>query len=224
VDVSRIRVLDVGEHSITVEAVEDLRADERLELEVLFADGKAPEQATFVLVSHPFEVDTWIDVVRPEPTAAECEAEVRELRARCSAKGPEAFVLLGYVDRDGVRTAPVGKRKDAARGFESEEGAVYRGRGWALVDVVVRYLNGPQPWTPSEATLTGKAGESLRARVVTDKSGESAPGEDVRVLVVLEDPLPDAGLVVTLEVRGADGRSLVIPEVRIPARAREGQR
>jgi uncharacterized protein (TIGR02268 family) len=224
VDASRIRVLDVGARSIIVEAVEDLRADERQELEVLFADGKAPERATFVLVTHPSEVDTRIDVVRPEQTDTACQAEVRELRARCLAKGPEDFVLLGYVDGGGVRTATVDAHKDTARGFATDAGTSYRGKGWALVEVWIRHLHGPQPWTPSEAALTGKNGERLRARLVIEGKGETAPGKRVRVLVVLEDPPPTAGLVFTLEVLGEDGRSAVIPEVKLPAPAPEGQR
>lgn len=224
VDASRIRVLDVGNRSIIVEAVEDLRADERQKIEVLFADGRAPERATFVLVTHPSEVDARIDVVRPEQTNAACQAEVRELRARCSAKGPEDFVLLGYVDKTGVRTAKVDAHDDTARGFVSHGGTSYRGYGWALIEVRIRPpLHGP-PWTPIEATLTGKDGDRLRVRLVTAGKGEPALGESVRVLVVLEELPPAEGLVFTLEVLGEDGRSAVLPGVTIPAPGTEDQR
>jgi uncharacterized protein (TIGR02268 family) len=132
--------------------------------------------------------------------------------------------LLGYVDNHGVRTATVEGWTDIARGLKSEPGTSYRGNGWALVEVVIKHLHGPQPWTPSEAALTGKDGERLRARLVTEGKGETAPGEKVRVLVVLEELPPTAGLVFTLEVLGEDGRSVAIPGVKIPVPATEGQR
>jgi hypothetical protein len=74
VDQSRIRVLDVGERSIIVQAVENYRPDEREDLEVFFADGKAPARSAFVLVMDPAEVDTRIDVQRPELPNAACPA------------------------------------------------------------------------------------------------------------------------------------------------------
>jgi uncharacterized protein (TIGR02268 family) len=101
VDQSRIRVRDVGQSSIIVQAVDDYRADEREELEVFFADGKAPARAAFVLVTDPAEVDTRIDVERPELPNAPCPAE-----AQPSEHRPEDFVLLGY----GIRpTSTVGR-------------------------------------------------------------------------------------------------------------------
>ena len=45
VDRSRIRVVDTGTRSIIVQAVDDYRPDERQELEVFFADGRAPARA-----------------------------------------------------------------------------------------------------------------------------------------------------------------------------------
>ncbi len=222
VDASRICVVDVGEHSIIVEPVEDLRADERQEIGVLFADGRAPEGARFVLASRPSDVDTRIDVVRREQPEAACQAEVKELRARLSEIRPETFVLLGFVDKGGVPTASVDAARDAVRGLQSGAGVAYRGKGWVLVEVVITNLEGAPPWTPSEATLTGN-GETLRARLVTQEKGEIAPGDTVRVLVVSDEPPTSAGPF-TLEVRGVDGRSLAIPKVRFPANKQEGTR
>ena len=218
VDTSRIRVVDAGEQSrlLMVQAVSPLGDGERHELEVEFTDGKPPARAAFALVAHASDVDTLINVARQEPAAPACPVEVRaEVRA------PEDLLLLGYMGKGGVPTAQVPPNTDAAHGFESLEGVAYRGKGWLMFQVRIRNKRGPQPWVPTEATLTSKTGEKLRGRVVREEQGEPAPGEAVRVLVVTEEPPPSAGLVFILEVSGADGRSLAFPPVTIPATVKE---
>jgi uncharacterized protein (TIGR02268 family) len=221
VDEKRIRVVDAGERSrsIIVQAVSPLGDGERHELEVQFADGKAPARAVFVLVSHASEVDTLINVARQEPTAPACPGEVR-----AGVSGPEDFLLSGHMDGSGVPTAEIGATFDKAHGIESERGVAYRGKGWLMFQVKIRNMRGPQAWVPTEAMLNGKAGEKLRGRVVLEQQGEPAPGEAVRVLVVTEEPSPSAGLGFTLELSGADGRSLTIPIEKVPAPAQESKR
>ncbi|KFE72228.1 hypothetical protein DB31_0490 [Hyalangium minutum] len=219
VEQSRIRVVDTGARSIIVQAAPDYRADEQQELEVFFADGGAPARAAFVLVMDPAEVDTRIDVKRPEPPNAACPAETQRAEPR-----PEDFVLLGYVDASGVPTTTFDGAPDEAQGLKSQPGVSYRGHGWVLMDVTIRNLPGLPPWTPRDATLTGKGGVTLRARLVAAPKGEIAPGERARVLVVVDTLPPSAGLVFTLEVRGVDGRSVVIPRVTLPTAALEGKR
>jgi len=216
-DGSRIRVLDVGKRSIIVQPVADLGPGERHELAVFFADGREPARAAFVLVTDPAEVDSRLDVERPEPPDAACPAE-----APRPPPGPEDFVLLGYVDEFGVQAGTVEKAKDEAHGLESMPGRSYRGKGWVLVDVEIENAASQRPWTLREATLMGRGGVTLRARVVTVGSGEAAPREVLRVLAVAESPPPGAGEVFTLEVRGSGGRNLVIPRVHFPKRATKG--
>ncbi len=217
VDSTRIRVVDAGEQSLSliVQAVSPLREGERRELEVAFADGKPPARAVFALVAHPSDVDTLINVARQEPTAPVCPAEVR-----AEVRGPEDFLLLGYMGTSGVPTAPLDARIDDAQGLESARGVAYRGKGWLMFQVRIRNTRGPQPWVPTEATLPSKTGQKLRGRVVLEEQGEIPPGEAVRVLVVTEEPPAGAGLVFSLEMSGADGRTLAIP-VKIPAPAKE---
>ncbi|XXF75301.1 DUF2381 family protein [Myxococcaceae bacterium GXIMD 01537] len=217
VDESRIRVVDRGERSIIVQAVEDLRAGERHELSVFFADGRAPARAAFALMTDPSEVDSRMDVERREPPNAACPAE-----ATRPPPGPEEFVLLGYVDERGVPTAKIGEFVDNAQGLESERGGSYIGNGWAIFDVSIRNLPNRPPWTPREATLTGKGGATLRARLVTEGDGAASPGGRVRVLAVVNTPPPSAGRVFTLEVRGDGGRGLAIPRVELPNAGTEG--
>jgi uncharacterized protein (TIGR02268 family) len=214
VDTTRIRVVDTGEQSrlLMVQAVSPLGEGERHELEVEFTDGKAPARAAFALVGHPSDVDAFVTVARQQPAAPACPAEVR-----AGVRGPEDLLLLGYMGKSGVPTAEIGFKRDAAQGFQSPQGVAYRGKGWLMFQVAILNLRGPQPWVPTEATLTSKTGEKLRGRVVLEEQGEPVPGERVRVLVVTEEPPPSAGLVFILELSGADGRSLAFPPVKIPA-------
>jgi uncharacterized protein (TIGR02268 family) len=217
VDESRIRVLDVGERSIVVQAAGDYRAGERHELAVFFADGQAPARAAFVLVMDPAEVDSRIDVQRPEPPRTPCPAEVQR-----AAPLPEDFVLKGYVNDHGIQTAVIDPVVDSAQGLSTGRGVSYRGNEWVLFDVEIDNLSGRPLFAPRDATLTGKGGVTLRARLVTAAVDEPSAGGTVRVLVVAETPPPSAGLVFTVEVRGADGRSLVIPRAHLPRPVAEG--
>jgi uncharacterized protein (TIGR02268 family) len=211
VDESRIRVLDTGKRSIIVQAAADFRADERHEIAVFFADGQAPARAAFVLVVDPAEVDSRIDVHRPELLPASCPAEVQRADPL-----PEDFVLKGFVNKRGVPTAVVPKVEDSERGFSSEPGVAYRGNGWAIVDVTIENLPGRSLWMPRGVVIKGKGRVELKARLVTDVKGGVAPGNRVRVLAVLDAPPVSADLVVALEVLGDDGRSFVVPRLTLP--------
>ena len=129
VDESRVRVVDTGKRSIIVQAAPDYRADERHELAVFFADGQAPARAAFVLVMDPAEVDTRIDVKRPEPPNGACPVEV------LPTPRPEDFVRLGYVGESGVPTATLDGATNETQGLKSDPGVSYRGNGWVLFDV-----------------------------------------------------------------------------------------
>ncbi len=221
VDTTRIRVVDAGEQSrlLMVQAVSPLGEGERHELEVEFTDGKAPARAVFALVAHASDVDAFVTVARQQQAAPACPAEVRaEMRA------PEDLLLMGYMGESGVPTAEIPQVTDDAQGLESVQGVAYRGKDWLMFQVAIRNMRGPQPWVPTEATLTSKTGEKLRGRLVREEQGEPKPGKAVRVLVVTEEPPKGAGLVFTLEVSGADGRSLAFPPVTIPAPTKEPRR
>jgi uncharacterized protein (TIGR02268 family) len=211
VDESRIQVVAIDVRGIIVRAADDYRAGERHDLTVFFADGAAPARAAFALVMDPAEVDIRIDVKRPDLPNAACPAEVQREPPR-----PEDFVLQGYVGERGVQTAVIPLVADSAQGLASEQGMAYRGEGWVLFDVVVSNLPGRSLFSPRDATLAGKGGVTVQARVVTVPKGAIPPGEKARVLAVVDKLPPTAGLVFTLEVRGEDGRSLVIPRVTLP--------
>ncbi|MFY2561963.1 DUF2381 family protein [Corallococcus terminator] len=210
-DESRIRVLDAGERSVIVQPVADLREGERQELGLFFADGGTPARAAFVLVTHPGDVDSRIDVQRPEPRSVPCQADVSP-----PVPKPEDFVWLGYVDAEGVVTSSaVRDAVDAAQGLSTERISSYQGKGWFLVEMHIRNKADQPAWTPREATFTGRVGMPLRARIVTDKKGAIPPGEGGRVLAVIEIPESNANLVFTVDVRGDGGRQLTILDVRL---------
>ncbi|MDC0714760.1 DUF2381 family protein [Stigmatella sp. ncwal1] len=210
-DESRIRVLDAGELSVIVQAVTDFKEGERHEIGVFFADGRAPSRAAFVLVTDPSEVDTRIDVQRPEPPAAPCPSE-----AQPRVPQPEDFVLLGYVDKRGVSVVPIKDVEDEAQGLSTTSGLFYRGQGWALVSLKIENHSTKSMWAPREATFTGTRGLSLQARLVVDGEGVIEPGAVGRVLAVVDMPKLSADTFFTLELRGEDGHNLKVPDVRFP--------
>jgi uncharacterized protein (TIGR02268 family) len=213
-DESRISLLDTGGRSIVVQAVTDLKEGERHEIGVFFADGRAPSRAAFVLVTDPTEVDTRIDVQRPEPPAAPCPNEVQPRTPL-----PEDFVLLGYLNDRGITVVEVKHLTDVTSGLEATSGVAYRGTTWVLVEVRVLNVSG-QPWTPTEAKLTGERGETLPVRLVTDEEAGDASDKLARVLIASDNLPKGTGRVFGLEVRGMDGRNIAFPRIRLPAPAR----
>ena len=219
-DTARVRVLAEGARSLLVQLVKGLGPGERLQFAVPFADGRAPERATFLLVPPVAgeAPDTWLQVVRPAPPEPPPPEPPCPASAPGRAPGPEDFLLLGYLDDTGVGTKAFHVPGDATGSLSFKGGMAYRGRGWVLLDLKSDPEAAP-PWLPSEATLVGKAGERLPGRVVTRAQGLKKP----RVLVVTEEPPPSAGLVFSLELRGAEGQSLILHGVEIPERKQEGQ-
>lgn len=211
-DESRIRVLDAGERSVIVQPVADLAEGERYEVGVFFADGRAPARAAFSLVTDPAEVDIQINVQRPELAGATCPVD--EPRA----PSPEDFVLLGLVDKEGVSATPIKRSRDATQGISVVSAIAYRGNGWVLVDADIRNEAGHSPWTPRVATLTGRVGLPLKARIVQVDSGAIPAGGYGRVLIATETSQLSASPVFTLEIVG-DGRTLTLPNVRLPKAA-----
>ncbi|WP_095961359.1 DUF2381 family protein [Corallococcus macrosporus] len=209
-DESRLRVLDAGERSVIVQAVSDLPKDERQEMGVFFADGKAPARAAFALVTDPAEVDSRIDVERPEAPNTVCQPSTQ-----CPVPKPEDFVLLGYVGIGGVTTSS-SQGLDPVQELAVESYIALRGRGWVLADVRIENRSERSAWTPRAATFKGRVGAPLRARLIAERPGPIAPGGQGRVLAVVEVPTANADLVFTLEVLGDGGRRLAIPGVRFP--------
>ena len=223
VDASRIRVVDVGPKSLLVELVAEPRADEPSEVAVTFADEEQ-QRAVFRIVPHPSEVDAWVKVTRrTEQLGEACQARLDELRARCSAQSPTAFVRSGLLPPEGILARTFQSYSDSAGGRVSDGGVSFRGKGWVLLDVVLSNPTG-QPWTPRVATFKSQNGTPVTVRRLTSEVEAIPPGETGSVWVETDEPPESAGGLFTLEVSGADGRTLRVGNVKLAPRAQEAKR
>jgi uncharacterized protein (TIGR02268 family) len=214
---TRITV-DAGDSSIILEPLIDLGSTERLVLRVPFADGKAPAQAAFVLVSSPSEVDTRIDVVRHEQTVESCQAELAEAQARCSELSPARFARAGWLTRQGVTARRIIKCNGATQmdGLVCDAGTAYRAETWALLDVKIRNESNDQPWTPSEVILKDmKSGVQVAVRAVEMDAAQIGPGEAGYIFVEV-DPASHGGPF-ALELRDSAGPGITVPFVDLNA-------
>ncbi|MBN1206980.1 MAG: DUF2381 family protein [Myxococcaceae bacterium] len=217
-DSERVRLLDVGEHSLSIEPLVNPGEEERWVLRFRYADGAGPEWASLVLVSHPSAVDQRVDVVRPvrppQPLEA-CQAALAEAQARCQGPRAEVWVLEDRLGGAGVQSEPI-EKSEPGGGPELKGGWAYRLATGVLVVVEVQNLTGLRPWVPTEATLRPAGGAAVRVRTVAVRGGRISPGEVVQVAVEADLPSPDAVSPFTLELRDASGWSLAVRKVRIP--------
>lgn len=214
VDRARVRVVESGDWVLVFEPLVEPGQKDRLLLSVPFADGQA--RAVFLLASSPSAVDTRLEVTLREPAPEACQAQVAEAQARCARSGPTRFALEGGLT-GGVRARGIHKCEapDApARGLACQQGAAYRAKTWVLVDVTFGTTPGQPPWAPREVTLKGqRSGVALPPRSVEWVTAGLPPGA-VRMLLEAEPPKDETELF-TLEVRGAAGRGLTIPDVEL---------
>ncbi|HLL06389.1 MAG TPA: DUF2381 family protein [Myxococcaceae bacterium] len=224
VDEARVRVVDVGKRSLLVVPLAPPRADQPMEVSVLYADGE-PRRAAFVIVAHPSEVDTWIEVTRrAQSQDATCQARLEELRARCGAHSPTGFLRAGLLTSTGIQARAFQAQPASEGSLVVMNGVAYLGQTWVLVEVEFQNDTG-QAWAPRGATLTGNDGQPVSVHWVTAEPAEVAPGAKGRVWVeTAEVPPAGAGVEFVLEVGGADGRVLRVPQVKLPPRKQEGKR
>jgi len=218
VDGARIKVVDTGKVSLVIEALSEPPPGKRWTMRVPLADGKSPEWAEFALVSHPSEVDTELELERPQEPASGKQTAC-EPRA---PRSPVDAVASGLIDGRGVQTWSI-QPGHAAGGFESRGGVSYRAWNWVLVDVRISPPPGHPAWRLTRATLKGRTGE-LRVRAVKVEPLKTGPGQELRVLVEADVPPPSAGLDFTLQLHGEEGEpSFLIPGVKLPPPAKEAE-
>jgi uncharacterized protein (TIGR02268 family) len=231
---SRVKLVAADEHAIVLKLLVEPTPGERLVLHVPFADGKAPTQATFALVSASSEVDSQVEVVREAQSAEAChselvdakailvqkEAELAVLRAREGVNGPAGLILAGMLGEGGVRAmrSLVSFSPDVRHGLRVvlRSALSFRASEWAAVSLEVRNA-GEEPWSPGMAKLTSmKTGKPVTVVSVSMRHAQLAPGESVLVVVETVPPPANAGEEFTLELFGADGgRALSINGVRV---------
>jgi uncharacterized protein (TIGR02268 family) len=207
---TRIRLVDTGGKSVTVEPLEEL-GPERALLRVRFVEGAAPAEATLALVSDSEQVDSHVRVSRPAPpperlekelaeVRARCEArevELSELRARCEANGLVGLVLaglLGMKDLTDAKLIDLDAQESGVSGLRMSEGWVKVAEKWMLLAVAVKNGPGQPPWSPDKVTLTStKTDEKVEVRVARMDRARLGPDEKGLVVVEAEPPSAAAG-------------------------------
>ena len=224
VDEDRVRVVDVGKRSLLVEPLTAPRADAPTQVSVRYADGE-PRRATFAIVPHPSEVDTWVEVTRPpQPPGEACQARLDALNARCDVRSPTAFRRSGLLNHQGIQVRTFKRGEDNSAGdFVVFGGVSFLGQEWALVEVNLRNEGG-KPRAPRVTALKGQDGQPVLVRSVTEEPKELSPGQRGTVWIETEVPPASAGVGFTLEVSEPDGRSLQVFSVELPPRTQEGKR
>jgi len=198
---------DVAGQSLLVEPRRELASFGPLPLEVVLVQGSIRIRLVFLLVSHPGEVDTRVDLelrLRSLRTATELEAASPQHEGGSSSRFPVAEMMKKW----GLSTAAfqgdavgAGVRVTGTRDYR-----VARGR---LIVLDVRNPEGARPWFSSEVVRVSPAG------VVLEGSGGWAvhmeapiePGRHGEVVVVTPEVERDAP--VRLEVREKGGRRVI---------------
>jgi uncharacterized protein (TIGR02268 family) len=229
----RIRLVDAGKSSFTVEALEELGSD-RVRVRAEYADGLAPREVSLALISDPAQVDAQLRVARHPrsceaveaelaATLARCEAQgaaLAALQARCEASGPADLVLAGVLD-DTLRIQAINRALPGHGGLRMEKGWTISTSDWLVV--LVEVVNtGREPWVPEGATLT-RTGQNGGGRVlpVRMKPARLAPGESGRVTVELKAPFPVEFSLQLLDAEG--GAALSLPAIGLGARDAHGK-
>jgi uncharacterized protein (TIGR02268 family) len=201
------------ERTLTLKPKVELKPGERLLLSVRFADGAAPQEATFELVAAGEEVDASVEVVRRarnvealEAALAAAQAQLATLQARCGEGGPESAVLAGWLTED-ISVMPLDIRVPPgdASGLRVGESRAYRTRKWALVAIKLTNRAGARPWPLGEARLTSAHGPPVKVHSVRLDRPHLAPGEEGLLLVLTEAPWWVLGEELRLELKDDEG-------------------
>jgi uncharacterized protein (TIGR02268 family) len=233
-DRARFARVDPGDESITLALREPIGPKEWLALRFTYRKG-SPQSVEFRLTGQPGEVDTLVNVSRPQQTVEACRVELSATRARCEAQAreleelkarppavsPAAVALAGFVDSEGM----------TAQDFLNEcvdvsgelRPIACRGLGGTTWSVVVLEVSNTaaEPWVPAWAEVTPAAGgDPRRARAVLSGQATIPPGGTVSVAVEVEMPArkPKEWLRAPHALRVCDAagsRCLSVPQVRL---------
>lgn len=201
------------EYLIAFKPKVNLAPGERLLLTVRFADGAAPQEATFELVAAGEEADASVDVVRRardaaalEAALASTQAQLAALQAACGDGGPESAVLAGWLTQDiRVRRFYARVPQGNASGLSVEDGAGYRTEKWAMAVVKLRNAPNAQHWAMGEVRLTSSRGAPVKVLSARVSRPQLAPGGEGLLLVRTETPWWDFGEEFRLELKDKEG-------------------
>jgi uncharacterized protein (TIGR02268 family) len=230
---ARFARVDPGDQSITLALAAPLGPTERLALRFTYREG-SPESVVFLLTGQPGEVDSVVNVSRPQQTLAACRVELSATRERCEAQGkeleelraqppaisPAALALAGIVDWRGMTFERVRECANARGEFHPAQCTALGASTWTVVVLEVSNT-GAEPWAPAWAEVAPAAGgEPRRARTVLSGQATIPPGGRVSVGVEVEMPEREKEEWLrelhTLRVCDAAGsRCFSVPQVRL---------
>ncbi len=206
------------ERTLTLKPKVGLKPSERLVLTVRFADGAAPQEATFDLVAAGEEADASVEVVRRarnvealETALASTQAQLAALQALYGEEGgPEYAVLAGWLTKDiSVKQFDARVPAGHASGLRVEGGSTYRTGKWALVVVQLHNGRDARPWALGEVRLTSAHGAPVKVLSARTNTPHLAAGEEGLLVVRTEAPWWDLDEELKLELRDEDGGRLL---------------
>jgi uncharacterized protein (TIGR02268 family) len=232
---SRARFERVGEARDMLILIPSSRVEdgERLALTVHFADGAVPTSADLLLVVHPSLSERQVEVYRHPRTADSLRAELAEkedavrrcqgdvARLQAAQAQPDGLVGLWAAGAMNWRGVAASEVTDTLVG--RPRNALRVARAWAYrassrVAVELHLDPGPvgEPWRAEGATLTGKAGATLRVLRVWQLA-PGGPDEEERLMVEAEATDATSAGPYTLTVWSADGkRSVILSNLMFP--------
>lgn len=227
-------LVDAGQTTLRLVPSEQAAPGTRFRLRIRFTEGAAPTNASFALVLHPAQADSLVEVYQGKRTlesyrqeASEARAEARQCRegherrnAGCSgAGGLRGLLASGVMDRAGVRAgdilASVVSSSSSATGLLSAWS--YRSSSRAAVQLTLVSLAGAEPWKVKGATLTNKAGETLRVLPVWQSELLTTGVGGLRVVVEAEAAEKEVRGPFTLKLWDASGlKTVTLGNVTFP--------
>ena len=207
--------MDVAARSLLLEPREELPPGEAPWLDVVLAEGPARVRLRFLLVSHPSEVDSQVDVeLRPRSARPPPEPESPVSRSEVE---PFSRFMLSQDLKDPRVSTIVFKGKAVGTGVTVQNTWDCRTGRKRLFAMHVFNPVGASPWLASEVVrlppADGGLGRSGRWTVAME--GPIAPGSVGRVVVAVPEEEEEAAASVRVEVREKDGgRSLLVEEDR----------
>ncbi|HEX8821151.1 MAG TPA: DUF2381 family protein [Archangium sp.] len=207
--------MDVAARSLLLEPLQELPPGKPLRLEVVLIQGTARIRLRFLLVSHPSEVDSQVDV-ELRPRSARSPLEPEPPASRSGLDPVSRFLLSQDLSEEAPSVSAILFKGDAVG-----TGVLVK-KTWDCLNGRKRLLGlrvfnpvGARPWLASEvvplSSTDGAPGSGGRWEVNMEAPIE--PGAFGRVVVAV--PEEQAAAPVRVQVRERDGdRSVLIQEAR----------
>lgn len=174
--------VEVSPQALLLAPSEQLPPGTRLQLEVRFADGQAPERARFTLVVHPEQFARQVEVSRAKPPAGPGPAQARRLEEelqRCEAQLADTSALAsmplsqaaarGAIDEKGLSVHlffPEDFSQSPGEVHQVQRLTFYRTSTALALEVLLLNEAPAQPWRLEGAALLGPGGAVLPAKAV----------------------------------------------------------